>query len=212
MHPDFWHNRWQTQQTAFHELKPNDFLTRYFNRLGLSQGDRIFVPLCGKTLDIGWLLAQSYCVAGAELSPLAVEHLFEGLGISPHITHLKHMDIYSGPYIDICVGNIFDLTADILGPVNAIYDRAALVALPADMRLNYSRHLMELTHKAPQLLICYEYDQTQMNGPPFCVTEPQLHDYYGTNYNIELIMRTPVLGGLRGQTPAHESVLWLKPL
>src|SRR5690606_15848969 len=104
---------------------------KHFDRLRLTAGSRLFLPLCGKTRDIAWLLEGGYRVAGVELSEVAIGVLFEELDLEPAIERSGNLLCYSGPGIDIHVGDIFELTAAQLGDVQAIYDRAALVALPA---------------------------------------------------------------------------------
>jgi thiopurine S-methyltransferase len=140
MHTDFWHERWSTNQIAFHESEANPLLVAHFAALGLAKGARVFVPLCGKTLDIDWLLAQGYHVVGAELSPLAVTQLFERLGVTPQLTRVGKLERWSVPHLDLFVGDFFALTPDLLGTVDAVYDRAALIALPSDLRGRYAAH------------------------------------------------------------------------
>lgn len=213
MQADFWHQRWQDNQIAFHEKHGNRMLVEHFNALALMPDSRIFLPLCGKTLDIGWLLSQGYRVAGAELSELAIQQLFEELGISPAVSNvsdagsLKH---YRAPNIDMFVGDIFELSSDVLGPVDAIYDRAALVALPDAMRARYVSHLTEITATAPQLLVCFEYDQSLMEGPPFSIDASKVAAGYKDRYDITLAGRAEVPGKLKGRVPAMESAWHLK--
>ena len=109
MDVDFWHQKWRLNQIAFHMHKANPMLVQYFSRLNLVAGNRVFVPLCGKTLDIGWLLAQGYQVVGAELSQSAIEQFFVYLDFTPTITSVGELKRYSGTNIDIFVGNIFAL-------------------------------------------------------------------------------------------------------
>ncbi len=204
MDESFWHNRWQTNQTAWHERAVNPQLLKHFPALSLAKGSRVFVPLCGKSLDLGWLLSQGHAVAGAELSELAVRQLFTGLGMDPDMSVTGNFTRYSGKQIEIFVGNIFDLSRDLLGPVDAVYDRAALVALPAEMRIRYAAHLTALTDSAPQLLICYQYDQAAMDGPPFSIPTKELHRHYSQNYVLTLLEGADVPGGLKGKSPAME--------
>ena len=204
MEADFWHDRWEANKIAFHEGKPNAFLIAHFETLALPKGARVFVPLCGKTSDIAWLLAQGYHVIGAELSALAIDQLFEDLGVTPVTTQngpLKHV---SADSIDIYVGNIFDLTQDILGPIDATYDRAALVAFPAKMRTRYAAHLATITHKAPQMVITFQYDQSLMDGPPFSVTEDEIRSLYGAIYTPERLAHEEAEGGLKGHHATEE--------
>ena len=206
MEPTFWHNRWQTNQTGWHERAVNPLLITHFPSLNVPPGRRVFVPLCGKSLDLGWLLAQGYAVAGAELSELAVTQLFLELGIEPTISEVGKHKHFHGEKIDIFVGDLFDLSRKLLGPVDAVYDRAALVALPDAMRVQYTEHLKSLTSLAPQLVIGYEYDQTIVPGPPFSVTSDELHRHYSDSYTLTPLARINVPNGLKGKCPATEHV------
>jgi thiopurine S-methyltransferase len=210
MDASFWHQRWGKNEIAFHESKANPLLVKYFNELSLAKGNRIFVPLCGKTLDISWLLSNGYRVAGAELSQIAIEQLFMELGLQPETSTVGEVEQWSANNLDIFVGDIFALSRKILGPVNAVYDRAALVAFPEKIRNRYTAHLTEMTGKAPQLLICYDYDQRLMEGPPFSVSNDEVKRHYAANYDVTLIASTDVSGGLKGKCPAKENVWLLK--
>ena len=147
MEARFWHQKWNDNNIGFHEQKPNDFLTGNFGRLKLAHNTRIFLPLCGKTLDIAWILSKGYKIVGAELRPLAIEQLFETLKLTPKITDIGNLQLFSAPNIDIFVGDIFDVSSKMLGKIAAVYDRAALVALPQDMRSRYTQHLMKITNR-----------------------------------------------------------------
>ncbi len=174
--------------------------------LNLPPGRRVFVPLCGKSLDLGWFLSQGYTVAGAELSELAVTQLFAELRIAPHILEVGKHRLFHGEKIDIFVGDLFELSRETLGPVDAVYDRAALVALPEAMREQYTAHLKTLTALAPQLVIGYEYDQTVVPGPPFSVTPDELHRHYSDSYTLTPLARLDIPGGLKGKCAATEHV------
>jgi len=208
----FWHQRWESNSIAFHEGKANPLLVTYFKALALAKGSRVFVPLCGKTLDIAWLLSNGYRVTGAELSELAIKQLFSELGVQPEITDIGPVKHYSATDIDIFVGDIFDLTRDMLGPIDAVYDRAALVALPEAVRIRYAKHITDITGNAPQLIITFEYDQKMVEGPPFSVSSGEIIRHYKDNYEISSPVISEVKGGLRGTVPARENVWLLKNL
>lgn len=212
MDANFWHNRWQTNQTGWHERAVNPLLITHFPSLHLPPDKRVFVPLCGKSLDLGWFLSRGYNVAGAELSELAVTQLFAELGVEAHISEVGNLRLFHGKKIDIFVGDLFDLSREVLGPVDAAYDRAALVALPEAMRVRYTAHLKTITALAPQLVIGYEYDQTVVPGPPFSVTSEELHRHYSDSYALTLLARMNVPGGLKGKCPATEHVWRLNKL
>lgn len=184
MEAEFWHQRWGRGEIGFHQNEVNPMLAEHFRQLALAAGSRVFIPLCGKSLDIVWLLAQGYQVVGAELSELAVRELFETLGIQPEISSVGSLKHYQGEGVDIYVGDIFDLTRGVIGQVDAVYDRAAMVALPDKVRVRYSAHLLQLTEVAPQLLITYSYDQSLLAGPPFSISAKEVSQHYGEGYQI----------------------------
>ena len=210
MDASFWRQRWAKNETAWHQSKTNPLLVKHFQELSVAKRGRVFVPLCGRTLDISWLLSHGYRVAGAELSQIAIEQLFMELGVQPEITGVGELDQWSAKNIDIFVGDIFALSRQELGPVDAIYDRAALVAFPQEMRNRYTAHLTEMTGTAPQLLICYEYDQRLLEGPPFSISQEEVKRHYLTKYDVTLLTSTDVAGGLKGKCAAKESVWLLK--
>ena len=208
MDADFWHRKWAKDEIGFHESEVNPLLLKHFADLALAQGSRVFVPLCGKTLDIHWLLSEDYRVVGVELSRLAVEQLFAELGIEPAVSACGPFERFSGPGVDVFVGDFFELSVALLGPVDAIYDRAALVALPPAMRQPYAAHLTAITARAPQLLICFEYDPKLMQGPPFAIAGEEVARHYHGSYTLTLLDRVEIPGGFKGRIPATESI-WL---
>ncbi|HTJ63112.1 MAG TPA: thiopurine S-methyltransferase [Alphaproteobacteria bacterium] len=208
MDPNFWLQKWELGETRFHEGQANGLLVEHFDALSLKPDSRVFLPLCGKTRDIHWLLSKGMRVSGAELSVLAIEQLFAELGVTPEITPVGALRRYSADGIDIFVGDIFELTRAALGPVDAIYDRAALVALPQPMRDRYAPHLVEITVRAPQLLICFEYDQSLVDGPPFSIGAAEVDRLYRDTYVLTALETADVPGGLKGICPAQETI-WL---
>jgi len=188
--------------------RANAFLVDHLTGLNLTSGSRVLVPLCGKTLDIHWLLGRGYRVVGAELSKLAIDALFEEMQVTPSITQVGDLLHYQAESIDIFVGDIFDLNAELLGPVQAIYDRGALVALPEDIRQRYVRHLLLIGDAAPQLLITYQYNQQRLAGPPFSLAESMLSDYYRASYQLSCVGTREVVNSFNGAVAAEENA-WL---
>jgi thiopurine S-methyltransferase len=209
MEASFWLGKWERNEINFHEHEGSPLLVRHFKSLSLPEGGRVFVPLCGKTRDIHWLLSAGHRVAGAELSKLAVEQLFVDLGVKPTITPAGKLTRYSADGIDIFLGDIFELSGGELGRVDAIYDRAALVAFPEVVRDRYAAHLMTITERAPQLLLCFEYDQRLLAGPPFSVSADEVARHYQNDYGLELLAQAEIKGGLKG-CAAKDSVWLLK--
>lgn len=211
MESDFWQQRWEKNRIAFHEREANPILVNDFKRLALAEAARVFVPLCGKTLDIAWLLSKGYQVVGVELVEIAVEQLFTELGVEPEISTMGAVNHYHAKHIDIFVGSIFDLSRSMLGSVAAVYDRAAFVALPEAMRQRYTAHVIEMTNHAPQLLITYEYDQSLLAGPPFSITKQEINQHYSGSYEVSCLDSLDIPGGLKGIYAVKENVWLLHP-
>ena len=149
-------------------------------------------------------------MVGVELSILAVEDLFADLGVTPSISSVAGLQHFKAPNIDIFAGDIFDLQQRYLGPVDAIYDRAAVVALPAELRGRYAQHIANISLEAIQFVICFEYDQTLMQGPPFSIDRQELIRIYGERYQIQPLALRSLDGGLMGRVPTQEFVWLLK--
>lgn len=210
MNNEHWIERWKEKNIGFHEESINSLLIKHFKTLNLSTNSRIFVPLCGKTVDISWLLMLGHDIVGAELSEIAVKELFEELHILPKVSKVNGVIHYHNTGIDIFVGDIFQIDSSIVGDIDAIYDRAALVALPKEVRVKYTQHLRVLSHNAPQILFCCEYDQSIMKPTPFSIEQNEIEEHYQEHYKIELLERKEIEGGLKGKYPAKDTVWHLK--
>lgn len=180
MEPEFWHERWRQGQIGFHEGRPNAFLARHLELIGA--GERVLVPLCGKAHDLAFLAYNGRAVLGVELSRVAVEAFFAEHEHSPTITRVGPFERWTDEPIDIVVGDFFDLGPELLdelGGVQALYDRAAIVALPEALRRRYVASLRALMPAGARgLVVTFEYPQELMSGPPFSVTEEELRALY----------------------------------
>ncbi len=175
MDPSFWRQRWQEGRIGFHEGRPNAFLQRHLAHLANCR--RVFVPMCGKTDDLAFLASKGHLVVGVELVEDAVRAFFAEHEIEPTRTERGALVEYTSGSITLFAGNVFDALPDVIGPIEGIYDRAALVALPREMRVRYAQHLRGLGAQR-LLLVAYEYDQERMNGPPFSVEEFEVRLHY----------------------------------
>lgn len=209
--PNYWHGRWRENRIGFHQPTAHPMLTAHYTKLALPEHPRIFVPLCGKSHDIGWLLEQGAHVIGCELSPIAIEQLFAQLNLTPTNTTIngKHTHCHT-EQLDIFVGDFFDLIPNHLGHIDAVYDRAALIALPPELRPRYSEHLRHLTNNAAQLLITFDYDQALMNGPPFALSKQEIHQHYAASHHIEQLAQITI-NNFKQTCPATETIYRLTP-
>jgi thiopurine S-methyltransferase len=210
MEHDYWHNKWETNDIGFHESDGNPYLKKYLSVLKRQDKNRVFVPLCGKTKDIGYLLHHGCEVVAVELNETAVIQLFDELNVKPEVKNIESHKVYACPDVTVFVGDIFALTPELIGEVTAIYDRAALVALPAQMRSQYVSLLPQLTLHAPQLLLTFSYDQDAIAGPPFSISMSDVEALYNNTYSVKMLTQSSVPGGLKGLVHADCLVFELK--
>jgi thiopurine S-methyltransferase len=194
MQPDFWHERWQRNQIGFHQDQVNQHLLTFWQGLAIATGSSVFVPLCGKSGDISWLRAQGYRVLGVEISPIATQAYFDENGLQPSVSSRDGFEVYAADGVGIFCGDFFALADRHLAGVAAVYDRAALIALPPELRAGYARHMAGLLAPGARiLLVTFEYPQHEMQGPPFSVTETEVRALYGNGFDIELLHDSDIL-------------------
>jgi len=175
MDRDFWLRRWNDNQIGFHVEGTNPLLVQYWPTIASTGAKKVLVPLCGKSEDLRWLSEQGQDVVGVELSLLAAKAFAAEQGIIFTETHEPPFTVLRGKHITYYVGDFFDFTREAEGSFRLFYDRAALIALPPEVRPGYASHLVSLME--PQfdgLLIALEYDQSEMHGPPFTVPEAEV--------------------------------------
>jgi thiopurine S-methyltransferase len=212
MTEDYWLGRWKRGEIAFHQDEINPYLRRYWGELGLAPGSTVFVPLCGKSQDMLWLREQGHRVLGIELSSMAVEAFFEESGLAPKRFHSEKFDCYEAGGVRILCGDFFDLDKAELASVRGVYDRAALIALPSEMRKRYVAHLLGILtlptvrpaiSPAPlvpstikMLLVTLDYPVAEMEGPPFAVPPEEVEALYregNAHADIRLLLYEDVL-------------------
>jgi len=177
MDPEFWRERWREGRIGFHEGRPNDLLTDHAEALG--PAGRVLVPLCGKTEDMAYLASLGHEVVGIELAEPAVEAFFREHDLSPTSARRGALVERSAGGITLLQGDFFDTRPEDVGAVTALYDRAAIVALPPELRPRYAAHLSTLVgDDKAGLVIAFEYPQEKMEGPPFSVSEAELRRYF----------------------------------
>ncbi|MEB2648798.1 thiopurine S-methyltransferase [Pseudomonas canadensis] len=194
MEPKFWQERWARNQIGFHLSEVNPYLQRHWPQLAVAEGSKVLVPLCGKSLDLVWLASHGLRVMGVELSEQAVEAFFSEQNLVPRITRRSAFTVYQADLIEVWCGDFFALDAEALAGCAALYDRAALIALPPLMRAQYAEHLSRLLASGCQgLLITLDYDQTQKAGPPFAVTDDEVKVLFGSDWTLRALQEQDVL-------------------
>ena len=175
MEPAFWHRKWADNQIGFHQAQPSPYLQRHWPALGLAEGSRVLVPLCGKSLDLAWLAAQGHRVLGIELSPRAVEAFFTEHGLDAQVSRQGAFEVWRSGDVQVWCGDFFALRAEDIADCAGLYDRAAMIALPPVMRERYLALLSRaLPVGAKGLLVTLDYDQKLLAGPPFSVGDDEV--------------------------------------
>lgn len=199
MDNNFWLKKWDSKEIGFHLPEYHPLLLKYYTQI-FSEQSAIFVPLCGKSKDMIFLESQGLNVLGCELSQIAAEEFFsESQNLRGDCPTLKIevenqslLTRYHSSKINILVGDIFNLDSTLLTEITCIYDRAALIALPKELRLKYANHLRVLLPKAKMLLITLDYDQSKMSGPPFSVNKTELGSLFSFA-KIKELQRTNII-------------------
>jgi thiopurine S-methyltransferase len=179
MKTDFWLDTWAKHQIGFHRSAFNEHLVAHWPTLQVQPGATVLVPLCGKTLDMRWLRERGHPVLGIELARTACVEFFDEWDVAPSVTQRGPFEVFDANGVTLLCGDFFALQAQDVEAVGAVYDRAALVALPLEMRRAYLLKLRELLPtRTPTLLVTFDYSQQEMAGPPFAVSETEVHSLY----------------------------------
>ena len=194
MHPDFWHQRWHDNRIGFHQAEVTPLLQAHWDAVGAPAGCTVFVPLAGKSLDMVWFAARGHRVLGVELSQLAVDQFFAEHALVPEIFDTRHGRHHRADGIELICGDAFALDAEALADCAAVYDRAALIALPPDLRDRYARELYTtLPAGCRGLLITLEYPEHEKEGPPFPIPESEVRTRFAPDWRIACLERRDIL-------------------
>ena len=189
-----WESRWQEGRIGFHLSKVNPYLLRYSDNLLTQDTKSVFVPLCGKTLDLSWLAGKTKNVVGIELVHKAVKDFFNENKLTHSIRQSGKLNLFSNDTVALFQGDFFDLNNEQTTLFEAIYDRGSIVAFDSPERQRYVDHLMSFLKPGGRiLLITLEYDQNQMSGPPFSVPTDEIEWLYAPHGLLELLETTDIL-------------------
>lgn len=170
MEQQYWSERWQTGQTGFNLGRPHDLLTKHHDLI--AKAHRVYVPLCGKAKDLIWLRDHGHDVTGSEIVPQAIAQLMADEALLPTHTRRGAFKLHITPKLTVLEGDAVAIDVDVAGSFDAVYDRAAFVALPPEMRAGYVKSLLRVLKPGGHIfLIGFLYDQQKLAGPPFAADE-----------------------------------------
>lgn len=191
MQAEFWLESWNEggSKTSFHRKDVHPYAKTYAPVYWL-KGKRVLLPLCGKDNALMWFREHADHVIGIELAEKAAQQFFDEQNLPYHKTTDQR---YEAERLTIINRDIFDLHPDDIGRIDFVYDRAALVALPEDMRQQYRQKIDEFMGIGSQcLVITLEYAPFEIPTPPFSITPAEIDCYYGDNYAIEHVEQPEV--------------------
>lgn len=184
---ELWQQSWRDHDIAFHQHAVNPLLVKFWPNFRLTAEDRVFVPLCGKSLDLLWLAGQGHAVIGVELSPLAVRAFFRENSLQPTRRKVGKFTLWEHGRIGILCGDFFQLNAADLGDISAVFDRASLTALPDDIRAAYIAQLRRIVPTSCRMLLLTteEPEDGETQGQPFAVAD-EIASLYASAFDIQL--------------------------
>ncbi len=188
MELSYWESRWRKGKTGFHMPDGYSGLRTHWNLLNLGDKPVVLVPLCGKTRDLVQLESFGASVVGVEISKKAVLEFFSETNRSYETDSFAEFSIYRSKNIALWQGDFFKFPEKKHPDIDLIYDKAALVALPPDMRKRYSKKILGLCSNGTSILLHhFIYPQQQMPGPPFSVSEAEVRELFGAHFEIKIV-------------------------
>lgn len=190
MELSYWQSRWNKGNIGFHMPGGYPGLKKHWNSLSIPESSRVLVPLCGKSEDLDFLIQNTSQVTGVEISEKAILEYFEERGITPEKSSSHGFKIFTHGKLQLWCGDFFRFPEKSEYSFSLIYDKAALIALPEQTRIRYADKLLNLAHLdsgSDILLHHFEYNQSEMNGPPFSVSLSEIKSLYGSKYSITIL-------------------------
>ena len=182
-----WLQTWRDKQTDFHQENVNPLLIRFWPKLKLPLGCKIFVPLCGKSLDMIWLANQGHNVIGVELSPIAVQAFFHENLLKPVKQTKGQFTLWKHDRISILCGDYFSLTKGDLGNIDTVYDRASLTALPEDIRKHYVTQLRSILPETAEIFLLTTEDAEEGETLQHAMgVDEEIAELYSDEFDIDL--------------------------
>lgn len=215
-HPDQlrWRQNWRANRIDFHLDHVHPLLQRCWTEVGVAPAARVFVPLCGKSLDLMWLRGLGHDVVGVELSTVAVNALFRESRLRPQRSAHGALECWTQERLTIHCGDFFALRQEDLAGVSAVYDRAALTALPEALRPAYVAHLRAILPADCRILLLTveDLDDGESEADAGGSSE-EVESLYAAHFGVRLLhveQRVALLAGngaIREPRSVHKAYL-----
>lgn len=199
MELSYWQSRWQNDKTGWHMDVVYPLLKQYWQHLQLPEGANVLVPLCGKSKDLHWLADHHFHVIGVDVSQKALQSVMDKRSEAFSKSTSHGLTRYRSEAMELWEGDFLKVPAAEIPPLHAIYDKAALIALPPQQRKAYADKVLELCSPSTQIFLqTFEYEQAEMNGPPFSVHQKEVNELFGKHFKIDLLHEQSKFEELQG--------------
>ncbi|CAK8674631.1 unnamed protein product [Clavelina lepadiformis] len=211
----YWRNLWKNDQAWFHMSDAHPDMLKFQDQF-LRDNCRVYVPLCGKSVDLKYLADKGHEVVGCEFCETAILQFFEEQSIKyeryQHPTAPYEIFKATDKNITIYKGDFFALGSSIMGKVDAIWDRGSFVAIDPSRRREYADVIYDVINAdGKYLLYSVEYEGN-ISSTPYNVQEQEIDDIFGQKFAaFTLDTHEVTLLSFLGVPTATVSLLLLKP-
>nr|XP_039260200.1 probable thiopurine S-methyltransferase [Styela clava] len=156
---------------------------------------RIFLPLCGKSPDIKWLIDEGYEVVGLECSEHAILEFFEenSVEFEKSVSTKDHsFRVYTGKTANVVIyeGDYFKFNSDIAGGLfDAVWDSASLNTIELASRKPYVEIMRSVLDKQAKYMLSAMYfgeKRTWINNP-FDITDADMTELFGEYFTWDKV-------------------------
>ncbi|CAK8673503.1 unnamed protein product [Clavelina lepadiformis] len=189
-HNNDWIKRWEIGDTGFHMSQVHPYLLKLKDRF-LKECSTVYVPLCGKTLDLIYLADEGHNVIGSECAEVGILQFFDDNKIkyerSLHPT--APFEVFKGidKTITIYKGDFFQLDSVVMGRVDAIWDRGSFGAIHPSQQMKYGKIIHDIIKENGKYLLCTLRYEGVRTGNPYSVSENDVQVSFGQSFDISTL-------------------------
>ncbi|MCB0272149.1 MAG: hypothetical protein KDD46_03965 [Bdellovibrionales bacterium] len=189
---DYWKKRWLSGDIGWHQNEVHPLLVKYYDAYSLRNENHFFFPLCGKTLDVDWILQKGHQVTCVEISEIAIEEIAKRLHIHWQMRTENNFTVYQHDKLTIYKGDYFDCVNLDIPPIDVVFDRGAFVAIDPKKREKYANIYKKL-HPKKMFLVLYRYDLNASTSPPFAFEEGEIEKLLTSDFDIDKLEENEML-------------------
>ncbi len=153
----------------------------------------VLVPLCGMSEDMAHLAGAGAQVWGVDVAEQPLRTFLHHRGLQPEEVRHEGCVVLNADPFRLVVGDMLDQRLPLPGGFRAIWDRAALIALPPPLQQAYAERLLDVLQPGGRvLLVSLEYDAAETSGPPFPVPRQRILELFHRAESVQPLHRQPL--------------------